>query len=75
MSTDCPYRDGDIPNNICLSVRECNVCRRINGIHEGCNHPFNTLTPVCDADRNTTNIDSNANRKIAQCVTCKKSGR
>ena len=81
LSSDCPYRINSdetpyIPNNICLSSKYCNVCSRISGVHEGCNHPYNTTTPVCDMDKTSgTGIDATATRKIAECVGCKKSGK
>ena len=81
--TDCPYKYNTcpipdticIPDNICLSSRDCNVCKRINGVHEGCNHPFNTSHPVCDLDKDNPGIDPTATRKVAECVKCKKSGK
>ena len=73
-SNDCPFRNGSIPDNICLSSKDCNVCKRINGIHEGCDHPFNNTIPVCDADKNNAGIDATA-RGIAECVGCKRSGK
>ena len=80
LRSDCPYRTNSeetpyIPDNICLSSKYCNVCNRINGVHEGCNHPYNTSTPVCDLDKSNTGIDATATRKIAECVGCKKLGK
>ena len=73
---ECPYKDTreELANNICLSSNDCNVCKRTNGVHEGCNHPFSTLKPVCDLDKDTTAIDDTATRKVAVCVGCKKTG-
>ena len=73
VSSDCPFRNSSIPNNTCLSSNDCNVCKRINGVHEGCDHPFNTASPVCDADKSNAGIDATG-RGIAECVGCKRSG-
>lgn len=75
-TSECPYKDTreELANNICLSSNDCNVCKRTNGVHEGCNHPFSTLNPVCDLDKNNTGIDDAATRKVAVCVGCKKNG-
>ena len=75
---DCPSYP---PNNYCLSDGECNVCRRIDGVHDGCNYPGNTTKPVCDMimddsnDIGTLGIQATAFRKVAECVSCKKTGR
>ena len=73
VSSDCPFRNSSIPNNTCLSSNDCNVCKRINGVHEGCDHPFDTTSPVCDADKSNVGIDATA-RGISECVGCKRSG-
>ena len=73
VSSDCPFRNSSIPNNTCLSSNDCNVCKRINGVHEGCHHPFDTTSPVCDADKSNVGIDATA-RGISECVGCKRSG-
>ena len=55
-------------NYRCLSTGACNVCGLINGTAEGCE--ILSLTPVCDADKDTDNTQDSATGKVAQCVAC-----
>ena len=49
------------------------MCGLISGFAEGCDI-FST-SPVCDADSSVTGIQDSATGKVAQCVSCKKSGK
>ena len=60
-------------SNKCLSSGACNVCGFISGTHQGCDSL--STAPICDADSTTTGIQDSATGKVAQCVSCKKSGK
>ena len=59
-------------NLLCHSDGHCNLCRRISGVHVGCNN--SSSTPVCDADSTTTGVQDSAVDKRAICAGCKKEG-
>ena len=64
------------PSRNCLSNGYCNVCGLISNVAEGCH--ATSLTPVCDADKDTTGIQllgfPDAAGKEGVCVQCKMSG-
>ena len=64
------------PSRNCLSNGYCNMCGLINDVAEGCH--ATSLTPVCDADKDTTGIQLKEFPAAAGtegvCVKCKTSG-
>ena len=61
---------GKCPSSLnCLSTGECNVCKDINGYHEGC-RCGTPLTPVCDGDSATPGIQVFEIGKFPICVAC-----
>ena len=64
------------PSRNCLSNGYCNVCGLIDDVAEGCH--ATSLTPVCDADKDTTGIQllgyPAAAGKEGVCVQCEMSG-
>ena len=68
-TSQCP----NSPTNLfCLSNAECNRCKRTSGAHEQCS--VYSSTPVCDVDSTVSGIQDTGDRKLAECVQCKKDG-
>ena len=55
-----------------MSNSECNRCKRTSGTHEQCS--VYSATPVCDIDSKVPGIQDTGDRKLAECVQCKKDG-
>ena len=63
------------PTRKCLSSGECRACKLIGTKYEGCD--ITTGLPICDADRNTTEVDFMDYTNItynAQCAACTMKG-
>ena len=68
-TSQCP----NSPTNLfCLSNSECNRCKRTSGAHEQCS--VYSSTPVCDVDSTVSGIQDTGDRKLAECVQCRKDG-
>ena len=68
-TSQCP----NSPTNLfCLSNSECNRCKRTSGAHEQCS--VYSSTPVCDVDSAVSGIQDTGDRKLAECVQCRKDG-
>ena len=58
---------------MCLTNNECNRCKHASdGKHEVCD--IWEDKPVCDIDEAVSGIQTSGDRKLAECVGCKKAG-